>query len=505
MNRRTNYQQRNLSSVDILVQSFLKNLEQFHLPTLPSIKELSDASRNVTLEVQRELEENFERLPSFKKISEISKNMTDDIQSNVQQLENGFSEFSKNFTDEFQTNLQNFQLPNLEELSQFSRNVTKDFKSNLKDLSMFSKNASENLQNIAKNVSFGIENRLRNVAELPQVVTLSEMSKNFTSDFGDFLFSEADKLSKYSKNVTKNVILPTLENLSRLSKNLTNELEVNIRRIHLPDINELVLSVRNFTHLFEVAQNKSTITDGTPPQEIPKEKTSPIQMMQDAVKGIISPLANIKKLIEDFKIKSTSPREELDESESDNLIEVQPTDLENEKPKFPTITATIVSSLKTLKTLIGNVAKNQEKIAIAVKAVPTLMPYILEANTPSLDTFLKEGTQFSLKDLSTIHSALINFHNFVSDTRDSMDKIKAPTFHNLALLIKQRNLGLLNIILQLMVRADREKDGIVLLNQEDISNVEKNMISPKEFYQVLFESKNVKEHYLDRHFKRAFV
>ena len=488
-----------------MLQSFLKNFQQLHLPRLPSIEELSDVSRNVTLEVQRELEENFERLPSFEKISEISKNMTEDIQSNVKQLENGFSEFSKNFTNEFQTNLQNFQLPNLKDLSQFSRNVSKDFQSNLKGFSMFSKNASASLQNIAKNVSFGIETRLRNVAGLPQVVTLSEISKNFTADIGDFFFSEADKLSKYSKNVTKNVILPTLENLSILSKNFTDELEVNIKRIHLPDIIEIVDSVRNFTHLFEVSQNKSSITDGTPPQKIQQEKISPIQMMQDVVQGIISPLANIKKLLEDFKIKSPDPREEFDESENDNLINVQTNYLEKEKPKLPSITSTIVSSLKTLKTLIGNVAKSQDKIAIAVKAIPTLMPYILDANTPSLDTFLKEGTPFSLKDLSTIHSALVNFHNFVSDTRDSLDKNKAPSFHNLALVIKQRNLGLLNIILQLMVRADRAKDGIVMLKQEDILNVEKNMISPKEFYQVLFESKNVKEPNYDRHFQRTFV
>merc|ERR1711902_273988 len=120
-----------------------------------------------------------------------------------------------------------------------------------------------------------------------------------------------------------------------------------------------------------------------------------------------------------------------------------------------------------------------------------LMPYILEANTPSLNTFLKEGTQFSIKDLSSIHSALINFHNFVSDTQDSMDKRKAPSFHKLAELIKQSNLGLLQNILQLMLRADGrgedKKGGNVVLNKKDILNIEKNLISPKEFYQVLFE------------------
>ena len=61
MNRKTNYEKRNQSSVGILVQSFFKKFKKFHLPTLPSIEKLSDVSRNVTLEVQRELEENFER------------------------------------------------------------------------------------------------------------------------------------------------------------------------------------------------------------------------------------------------------------------------------------------------------------------------------------------------------------------------------------------------------------------------------------------------------------
>ena len=162
-----------------------------------------------------------------------------------------------------------------------------------------------------------------------------------------------------------------------------------------------------------------------------------------------------------------------------------------------------------MKTLIRNIAENQDKIAMAFKALPTLMPYILEANTPSLELFLKEGSQFSIKDLSSIHSALINFHNFVSDTQDSMDKRKAPSFHKLAELIKQRNLGLLQTILQLMLRADGrgedEKSGNIVLNKKDIINIENNLISPKEFYQVLFEAKSNSTIFRDRKFKHILV
>ena len=55
-----------------------------------------------------------------------------------------------------------------------------------------------------------------------------------------------------------------------------------------------------------------------------------------------------------------------------------------------------------------------------------------------------------------------------------------------------------------MIRADKTKDSIVALSKKDISRIEKNMISPKEFYQVLFESKKVKVEY-DRQFQRALL
>ena len=155
--------------------------------------------------------------------------------------------------------------------------------------------------------------------------------------------------------------------------------------------------------------------------------------------------------------------------------------------------------------MIHNLAKNQDKVLMAFKAIPTLMPYILEANTPSLNIFLKEGTEFSIQDLSAIHSALINFHNFVGDTRNSLDENKAPSFHNLTLLIRQRNLGLLNVLLQLMVRADSTKTSSIKLTKEDIYNVEKTIITPKEFYEVMFKSKNIKERYYDRKFTSLSV
>ena len=201
----------NHSSIHTLIQSFMENFQQFHLPGLPSIGELSDASKNVTVTVQRELEENFDRLPWLKGFSEMSKNVTDDIQSNVKQIEADFSELSRNISSEFKSNLENFQVPNLKELSQLSHNFTKDMQSNFNDFSMFSKNASKNLKYMAQNVSVGIEEGIKKVATMPEVITLSEMSRNITSDLGEFIFFEADKLSQYSKNVTETLILPTIE------------------------------------------------------------------------------------------------------------------------------------------------------------------------------------------------------------------------------------------------------------------------------------------------------
>merc|ERR1711963_944413 len=183
--------------------------------------------------------------------------MTDDIQNNVKQFENGFVQLSRNPTNEFETSFKNFHLPNFKELSQLSQNVSKDLRSNLNELSIFSTNASSNLQNIARNVSFDVETRLREVVELPQVITLAKISKNFTSTISDFLLANADKLSKYSKNVTENIILPTLENWSLMSQNFTSELGENIKNMELPDVNDVVKSVQNFTAIFNTSPKLS--------------------------------------------------------------------------------------------------------------------------------------------------------------------------------------------------------------------------------------------------------
>ena len=467
--------------------------------------------------MQRELEKNvISRLPpSLQEISEMSKNITDDIQNNVKKLEDGFNQLSRNLTDEFETSMKNFHLPNLEELSELSQNVSKDIQSNLNELSMLSKNASSSLHYIARNVSVDVENRLREVAEMPQVVILAKISKNFTSSLGNFLSTNADRLSKYSRNVTENVIFPTIENLSILSQNFTNDLEMNIRNMKLPDVNDIVKKFENFTSIFEVSPKLSDniinkISSSEDEHNMTKHTKTPIEVMQDTMDSIMHPMKSIKRLVDRFKIQSTTSVEEQEEfTASDNIIDVGSATMDKESLRFPSPTKTIVTLLNTIKTLIRNIAENQDEIAMAFKALPTLMPYILEANTPSLEMFLKEGSQFSIKDLSSIHSALINFHNFVSDTQDSIDKRKAPSFHKLAELIKQRNLGLLQSILQLMLRADGrgedEKSGNVILNKKDIINIEKNLISPKEFYQVLFEPKSNSTIFQDRKFEHILV
>ena len=380
---------------------------------------------------------------------------------------------------------------------------------------MFSKNASSSLHYIARNVSVDVENRLREVAEMPQVVTLAKMSQNFTTSLGNFLSANADRLSKYSRNVTESVIFPTIENLSIRSQNFTSDLEENIKNIRLPDINDIVKKFKNLTSIFEVSPNFSDnminkINNSEDQHNLILHNKTPIKVMHDTIESIMHPMKSIKRLVDRFKHQSATSAEELEEiTASDNIIDVSSATNNKDSFRFPSPTKTIVTLLNTMKTLIRNIAENQDKIAMAFKALPTLMPYILEANTPSLEMFLKEGSQFSIKDLSSIHSALINFHNFVSDTQDSMDKRKAPSFHKLAELIKKRNLGLLQNILQLMLRADGrgedKKGGNVVLNKKDILNIEKNLISPKEFYQVLFEPKSNSTIFQDRKFEHVLV
>ena len=54
-------------------------------------------------------------------------------------------------------------------------------------------------------------------------------------------------------------------------------------------------------------------------------------------------------------------------------------------------------------------------------------------------------------------------------------------------------------------RGEDEKSGNVVLKKKDILNIEKNLISPKQFYQVLFEPKSNSTIFQDRKFEHALI
>ena len=180
---------------------------------------------------------------------------------------------------------------------------------------------------------------------------------------------------------------------------------------------------------------------------------------------------------------SIESQEEIDENSTDS----PPNFLMERIKELQSFQTGIGSSLKNLLSPIDYLKNSPVKVKdlrMAMRLIPTLMPYVLEANTPKLKSFLKVGTRFTLNELFQVHSSLRDLHNFVAKMRDGFVTEKAPTLIKMSDLIIEKNVHLMRTVLVLMVRADRS-DKNVLLTQEDIDQLQEYLVSPSDIYSIL--------------------
>lgn len=137
-----------------------------------------------------------------------------------------------------------------------------------------------------------------------------------------------------------------------------------------------------------------------------------------------------------------SSKEDVDDS--DNSVEDQE-DLTTPSPNF---LMERIKELQTIQNGFGSSLKNilgpmgfkeppvkMKDLRLAMAIIPKLMPYVLEANTPKLKTFVKVGTRFTLNELFQIHKSLTDLHRFVSKIRDTFVREKSPTLIKMADMI----------------------------------------------------------------------
>ncbi len=108
--------------------------------------------------------------------------------------------------------------------------------------------------------------------------------------------------------------------------------------------------------------------------------------------------------------------------------------------------------------LSNTTAADMEILKLYMSAVPTLIPMALEANLPDSDlykTFLV-GTRFTLEELFTLHSSVVDLEKFLQKTKAGVDAEKAPTVMRIAEALSEKNLGMMGALLALMVKAESE-------------------------------------------------
>ena len=148
--------------------------------------------------------------------------------------------------------------------------------------------------------------------------------------------------------------------------------------------------------------------------------------------------------------------------------------------------------------LVNGLMANREFIQnFLFKALPNMIPYILEAQTPKLELIIRPGTEFQIQELSTLHTNLKELHEFLQMLKESVDPAVAPSVLRLVDFVQKKNFDLMKVILALMMRADKqtvlsidridkERPKAVVLDTEDIRQIDSALASPKDLYLVLF-------------------
>ena len=123
-----------------------------------------------------------------------------------------------------------------------------------------------------------------------------------------------------------------------------------------------------------------------------------------------------------------------------------------------------------------------EHVDMALKALPILIPYVIDHHTPKLHQILKPGTKFTVEELFKIHQSLKEFHQIVKDFQDDKDVKQSQNLLDLTNFVLSKNTKLMGHVFVLMVRAKRNSEKMIELSKSDLDTLEEYLISPKEMY-----------------------
>ena len=115
----------------------------------------------------------------------------------------------------------------------------------------------------------------------------------------------------------------------------------------------------------------------------------------------------------------------------------------------------VFADFKAIKTVISKL--RPEHVQIVLKAIPILIPHIIEHHTPKLEEFLKPGTKFTKQELFTVHQSLKEWHIFVQKLQDQTEKSELPTIHRLTDMILKKNTKLMSLKLMISSKTLEKK------------------------------------------------
>jgi hypothetical protein len=283
-------------------------------------------------------------------------------------------------------------------------------------------------------------------------------------------------------NVSTNLNL-TNQHFVKMTKKVQTDLgKLNLlQNVTLPEMKEVIdhLDIFNVTKLDIFNVTNFDIVNAT-------RKTVADIEQQFNDNPLVAHLKTLSQNSTKIKIKDKNGSDSEEESD-ENTTDSPPNFLMERIKDLQSFQTGIGSSLKNLLSPMDYLKNSPVKVKdlqMAMRIIPTLMPYVLEANTPKLKAFLKVGTRFTLNELFQIHNSLKDLHNFVAKMRDGFVNEKASTLIKMTDLIIEKNVHLMRTVLVLMVRADRS-DKNVLLSQEDINELQEYLVSPSDIYSIL--------------------
>jgi len=482
---------------------------------------------NMSGKVLNEVESTKQILPNISSSSELNPLALNQQIFNSSQTKNHRKQLQNDPFRISKLNMTNFNIFNI------TKHVQQDFQTNMNwtnailsnlDFLNVSNNlnvTNQHLQNITKMLLPNLT--MPEVQEIFSALDLLNISRKIQSD----LLPNMDSINPFSMtnlnatkfdiiNITKHMqqdfesnmnwtqnFLTTLDflnvstNLNATNLHLQNVTKMLLPNLTLPEVQEVLSSLdflklnttidlQNVTLFMNFTlHNILNLTQHDLLLNVTRQKVAEIEDQITKSNPIIAQLKAISQEI-DNSTTDEDIEEMLNMTSHENLTDATKfiiariKDMQKLHPSMKAVVKNIVGPAAYLK---NNPLKAQD-LKLAMTVFPKILPYILEANTPKLETFLKVGTKFSLGELYQIHKSLVDLHRFAGKLRDGFDDDSSHTLAKLSEMVMEKNIHLMRTILVFMVRADKN-DKNLFLEEEDIRELQKYLVSPSDLYSTI--------------------